>query len=360
MGSLFSEIVAFPNLMLAAKRAARGKRFRPNVARFSLQLEEELHALRQSLTSHSYRPGSYRTFVLREKKPRLISAAPFRDRVVHHALCNVVEPIIERSFLFDSYACRKGKGTHAAIERASHYARRFGYVLKCDVAQYFPSIDHEILLRLLSRYLWDEEVLWLVKTIIDGSNVQPDATFYFPGDGLLTPVERRRGLPIGNQTSQFFANVYLNGLDHFVKEELRMPGYVRYVDDMLVFDREKSRLHEAHVAIQQYCESLRLRLHARKCFVAPINVGVTFLGQRIFPTHRRLDAGNIRHFRRRLRKYQAQVRQGDLSLERVRCGVQSWIGHAKHADTARLRTELFASEVWVLSPGDTTERMMAD
>ena len=278
MGSLFSKIVAFPNLVLAARRAARGKRFRPNVARFSLQLEEELHALRQSLTAHSYRPGPYRTFVLREKKPRLISAAPFRDRVVHHALCNVVEPIVDRSFMFDSYACRKGKGTHAAIERASQYARRFGYVLKCDVAQYFPSIDHEILLRLLSRYLWDEEVLWLVKTIVDGSNPQPEANVFFPGDDLFTPGERRRGLPIGNQTSQFFANVYLNRLDHFVKDVLRMPGYVRYVDDMLVFDREKGRLHEAHVAIQQYCASLRLRLHARKCFVAPTNVGVTFLG----------------------------------------------------------------------------------
>ena len=197
----------------------------------------------------------------------------------------------------------------------------------------------------------------MVQTIVDGSNPQPEVNVFFPGDDLFTPGERRRGLPIGNQTSQFFANVYLNGLDHFVKEELRMPGYVRYVDDVLVFDREKSRLHETHVAIQEYCESLRLRLHARKCFVAPTRVGVTFLGQRIFPTHQRLDAGNIRRFRRRLREYGTQVGQDNLSLERVRCGVQSWIGHAKHADTARLRTQLFASEVWVLSSGDTTERM---
>lgn len=138
MGALFPRIIAFPNLLLAAKRASRAKRFRPNVAQFALSMEEELHALRQELISHRYRPGSYRTFVLRDKKPRLISAAPFRDRVVHHALCHVIEPIIDRSFLFDSYACRKGKGTHAAIERASHYARRFPYVLESRSHAIFP------------------------------------------------------------------------------------------------------------------------------------------------------------------------------------------------------------------------------
>jgi retron-type reverse transcriptase len=351
MGSLFPNIVAFPNLLLAAKRASKGKRFRPNVARFSLHMEEELHALRQELVSHRYRPGSYRTFVLREKKPRLISAAPFRDRVVHHALCNIIEPIIDRSFLFDSYACRKGKGTHAAIERASQFARRFPYVLKADIAQYFPSIDHGVLLGLLRRHIWDEDVLWLVHTILDGSNPQPESAWYFPGDDLFTPAERRRGLPIGNQTSQFFSNVYLNGLDHFVKEELRMPGYIRYVDDVVVFDREKSRLHEALEAIRMYCEPLRLKLHVRKCVVGPTRVGVTFLGQRIFPTHRRLDAGNVRRFVRRLRQYQVHVRQGFLSLERARCGVESWVGHARHADTVRLRKRVFSEATWVLSSG---------
>lgn len=355
MGALFPRIIAFPNLLLAAKRASRGKRFRPNVAQFSLSMEEELHALRQDLISHRYRPGTYRTFVLREKKPRLISAAPFRDRVVHHALCNIIEPLVERSFLFDSYACRKEKGTHAAIERASHYARRFPYILKADIAQYFPSIDHEVLLNQLRRYLWDEDALWLVKTIIDGSNPQPEAAWYFPGDDLFTPMERRRGLPIGNQTSQFFANVYLNGLDHFVKEELRLPGYIRYVDDVLVFARDKPQLHETLAAMRTYCEGLRLTLHARKCVVGPTRAGFTFLGQRIFPTHRRLEAGNVRRFVRRLRQYHLHVRQGSLSLEGVRCRVQSWIGHAKHADTVRLRRQLFSEPTWVMSSG-TPER----
>ena len=338
---MFDTIVAFPNLMLAAKRASKGKRFRPNVAQFTLQLEEELHHLSQELQARNYQPGPYRTFILREKKPRLISAAPFRDRVVHHALCNVIEPILDRSFLFDSYACRKGKGTHAAIERASHYARRFPYVLKADIAQYFPSIDHAILFDLLKRQIWDHEVLWLLKVIIDGSNPQPEVTRYFPGDDLLAPLERRRGLPIGNQTSQFFANVYLNGLDHFAKERLRVPGYIRYGDDMLVFGHHKGELHEILRLFREYGESLRVRFHERKCVVIPTRAGCSFLGQRIFPTHRRLDAENVRRFRRQLQRLGQDWHHGDVSLEGVRRRVQSWVGHAKHADTAGLREQIF-------------------
>ncbi len=344
MGALFDKIVAFPSLMLAAERASKGKRFRPNVAQFTLQLEDELHALRQELLVQTYRPGPYRTFMLREKKPRLISAAPFRDRVVHHALCNVIELIIDRSFLFDSYACRKGKGTHTAIERASHYARRFPYVLKADIAQYFPSIDHAILFDLLKRQIWDHEVLWLLKVIIDGSNPQPEVNRYFPGDDLFTPWERRRGLPIGNQTSQFFANVYLNGLDHFVKEQLRVPGYIRYGDDMLLFSHKKDELHDVLHRLRAYSVSLRVRFHARKCVVMPTKAGCMFLGQRIFPTHRRLDAGNVRRFRRQLRRWRQAWQEGEMPLEGVRARVQAWLGHAQHADTARLRVNIFCED----------------
>jgi len=278
MGSLFSHIFAFPNLLLAAKRASRGKRFRPDISAFHCQLEPELLRLQEELRTHTYQPGPYRSFIIREKKPRLISAAPFRDRVVHHALCNIIEPIFDRAFLFDAYACRKGKGTHAAVERASMYARRFRYVLKCDIERYFPSIDHECLLRLIGRTIWDKDVLWLVGLIIAGSNLQPPITRYFPGDDLWTPFERRRGMPIGNQTSQFFANIYLDGLDHYAKESLGLPGSIRYVDDMLVFHHEKRAWHETLLAFSTDCEGLRLRFQPRKCLVAPVTAGFTFLG----------------------------------------------------------------------------------
>lgn len=346
MGSLFDRLTAFSNLLKAARLASRGKRVRPNVLAFSLNLEEELHALCAELDARTYRPGAYRTFIIHEKKPRLISAAPFRDRVVHHALCNVIEPIFERGFLYDSYACRKGKGTHAAVERASCYARRFRYVLKCDVAKFFPSVDHDLLFGLIARRIHNEGVLWLVRTIIDGSNVQEPVARYFPGDDLFTPYERRRGIPIGNQTSQFFANVYLDGLDHYAKQGLRLPGYVRYVDDMLAFSNDKGRLHEAREALAAYCQGLRLMLHPRKCFVAPVTAGVTFLGYRLFPTFRRLDAGNVRRMKRRLRQYRAAVAAGQMTVENLSHCVRSWIAHAEHADTVMIRKRVLSDVAW--------------
>ncbi len=343
MGTLFERVTSFPNLLHAARLASRGKRFRSNVAAFGLNLEEELHGLQQELITRIYRPGPYRTFVIRDKKPRFISAAPFRDRVVHHALCNVIEPIFDRGFLFDSYACRKGKGTHAAVERASTYARRFRYVLKCDLEKYFPSIDHEILFTEIKRRIHDAEVLWLVRTIIEGSNPQPAIVHHYPGDDLFTPFERRRGIPIGNQTSQFFANVYLDRLDHYLKETLRVRGYVRYVDDLLVFADDKLRLHEWRTVIEEFLVPLRLRLHPRKCFVAPVTSGFTFLGYRIFPTYRRLDADNVRRFKQRTRRYREAVVAGRMSDAQRKICIQSWIAHAMYADTVRLRGRLLGA-----------------
>ena len=214
----------FPNLVRAAEKAGRGKRSLAGVARFHYDLERQLCRLQDELRAHTYVPGAYRTFRIHDPKPRLISAAPYRDRVVHHALCRVIEPVFEPAFVFDSYACRHGKGTHAAVSRLGTFARRrYRYVLKCDVSRYFPSIDHDILKGLLARKLKDPDVLRLVNLIIDRSNPQEPMLEWFAGDGLFTPVERRRGLPIGNQTSQFFGNVYLNPFDHFVAETLRAP-----------------------------------------------------------------------------------------------------------------------------------------
>ncbi len=219
-GNLWEGIISFENLLLAAHAAARGKRFKPGVARFLFDLESQILRLREELASKSYRPGPYRTVTIYEGKTRQISAAPFRDRVVHHALTGVLDPIFDRSFIVDSYACRRGKGTHAAVNRCQQFARRHGYVLKADVRKYFPSIDHEILKTLITRKIKDLDVLWLVGLIIDHSNPQGPVLMWFPGDDLFTPTERRRGLPLGNQTSQFFANVYLDPLDHFVTDRL--------------------------------------------------------------------------------------------------------------------------------------------
>jgi retron-type reverse transcriptase len=343
---LWTPLTDFGNLYRAAHQAARGKRRRPNVLRFMFHLERQLLRLQHELRVGAYVPGAYHEFSIQEPKPRLISAAPFRDRVVHHALCNQIEPIFERSFIHDSYACRVGKGTHAALDRFSEFARRYPYVLKCDVSRFFPSIDHAILKDLVARKIKDPQVLWLVALIIDHSNPQEPVSHRFPGDDLLTPLERRIGLPIGNQTSQFFANLYLDPLDHFVKEQLGVRGYCRYCDDFVLFSHDKVFLAEARERCQWFLEGLRLQLHPRKSVIYRVDDGARFLGFRVFPSHRRLARENVARMRRRLREMQRAFAQDRLAHSDVRQRIQSWIGHASHGDTWKLRERLFNEVVF--------------
>lgn len=233
--AMFDRIANFQALHAAAMRAARGKRGKAGVANFLASLERHLVRIERLLQSGEWRPGAYTVIEVRDPKPRQVSAAPFADRVVHHALCAVVEPLFERGFIADSFANRVGKGTHRAVARYEHYRDRRWHVLRWDIYRFFPSIDHAILKQRLRRRVTCPRTLWLLDSIIDGSNPQEPVVRYFPGDDLFTRHERRRGLPIGNLTSQFFANVYLDGVDHYVKEVLRAPGYVRYVDDGALF-----------------------------------------------------------------------------------------------------------------------------
>ena len=226
---MFDHLTSWPNLLLAFRKAARGKRGQPNVARFEHRLEANLLALQARLQQRTYRPGGYRSFFVHEPKRRKISAAPFRDRVVHHALCNVLEPLFEPAFIAASYANRKGKGTHRALEHCQRLAGRYPYFLQLDIRQFFPSIDHRILLRRLALRVKDSRVLDLGRWILAGGDgVLSDQydLVYFPGDDLFAAL-RPRGLPIGNLTSQFWANVYLDSLDHCVKRQLRCHGYAR-------------------------------------------------------------------------------------------------------------------------------------
>jgi len=185
LGGIWPRVVSFDNLLLAYRKARRGKGRNPDVARFALELEKELLCLQRELQDGSYQPGAYRLFRIYERKPRTIAAAPFRDRVVHHAVMNLVEPTLDRTFIHDSYACRRGKGVHAAVDRYQVWARRNAYALKMDVAQYFPTIDHEILKTKLRRRIKDARVLSLLERIIDTSPETAQAPVYFPGDDLL-------------------------------------------------------------------------------------------------------------------------------------------------------------------------------
>lgn len=340
--NLFNKIASFENLLVAAKKAQRGKRFKEAAALFNLNLEKELLQIQRELKEKTYTHSKYRDFFIYDPKRRLISAAPYHDRVLHHAVCNIVEPIFDKTFIYDSYACRGGKGTHAAVDRYTAFARKNRYVLQCDIQKYFQSVDHEILLALVSRKIKCADTLWLLDKIIF-SRADNSVINYFKTDDLFTPYQRIRAIPIGNLTSQFFANVYLNGFDHFIKEDLRCRYYIRYVDDFVVLDNSKERLHEVHRKMVEYLESLRLRLHRKKSRIYRVKEGIQFLGYRIFPTHRLLKKENALKMRRKLRKYSRQYADGRIDLKKISQSIQSWIGHAKHADTYRLRSGILQS-----------------
>jgi retron-type reverse transcriptase len=322
--------------------AASGKRSRPDVAAFLLGWEPRLIELQRELERGTYRPGEYHTFTVREPKTRRISAAPFRDRIVHHALTQVLEPAFEPKFVRESYACRRGLGTHKALNACCHACRAFPYVLQCDIRKYFPSIDHQILKDQLAGAIKCRATLGLAGTVIDCSNPQEAADAYFPGDMIFTPWERRRGVPLGNQTSQFFANVYLNGLDHFVLREIRPRAYCRYVDDFLLFHEDRGFLSAAREAIQLRLNMLRLRLHDGKSRVYRTADGVTFLGWRILPRRLRLVRSNVVRLRRHIRALQRENAAGKIGWGDVAASLQSWNAHAAHGDTWRLREQIFS------------------
>ncbi|MBI4670605.1 MAG: group II intron reverse transcriptase domain-containing protein [Chloroflexi bacterium] len=336
---MYAQLCSWDNLFYAYRKASRGKRGHANVAAFEYRLEDNLLQLQCELQDQSYTPGTYHSFYIHDPKKRLISAAPFRDRVVHHALCNLIEPIFERSFISDSYANRVGKGTHRALDRAQEFARRYKYVLPCDIKQYFPSIDHAILREILARKIDDAQVLWLIDQILEsGRGVLADeyAMVYFPGDDLFA-ANRPRGLPIGNLTSQFWANCYLNPFDHFVKRELSCRAYVRYVDDFLLFADDKRVLREWRAEIFKRLTFLRLTLHARRAQPSLITEGIPFLGFTVFPTHRRLKARKGFAFRRHLAQLHAQWRTGEIGWKKMDAAIHGWVNHVRYGDTWGLR-----------------------
>jgi hypothetical protein len=338
---LFDGITRFDALVAATRLALRGKRKKPAAAAFMANLETECLRLERELRRETWRPSGYVTIRVTDPKPRLVSAAPFRDRVVHHALCAVIGSILERGLIDDTFANRTGKGTHRAVARYERYRDRHAHVLHCDIFRYFPAIDHAILKTDLRRRIGCVATLRLCERIIDGSNPQEPVYVHFPSDDLLAPLERRRGLPIGNLTSQLFANLYLDRLDHFAKEVLRAPGYIRYVDDFALFHDDPVVLAGWRERIDRFLVGRRLILHPTKTVIQSTAAPTEFLGYVLEPGRRRLPAENVRRFRNRLRGLRDRWRAGTVTMAEVEPRVRAWIAHAAQADTWRLRHAIF-------------------
>jgi len=331
IGYLFERVIAFDNLLHATQQAARGKKQQLRVAHFLFHQEKECLRLQDELKRGVWQPSGFRVFEIREPKPRRISAADFQDRVVHHALCNVLEPVFEKRLIFDTWACRCGKGSHQAVQRAQAYSKRYCYFLKCDIRRYFDSVDHDVLKQILRQFLKDKPLLGVLDRIID-----------HPLPGALTG----KGLPIGNLTSQYFANLYLGELDHFLKDKLGVKAYLRYMDDILIFADNKTECHKLLAIIEAFIEQhLKLQLKPSATLIAPVSEGIPFLGFRIFPNLIRLNGQSLRRFKRRLCLQERACKSGKLDVGHLSTSVQSMVAHLQHADTHRLRQSLLPSSL---------------
>ncbi len=341
--NLFPQIYDFEALHAAYLRARAGKRDRQEVQAFELDLEGNLIQLQNELIWGQYQIGAYRSFKIYEPKERQVAALPFRDRVVQHALVAAIEPIWERRFIADSYACRPGRGTHRGADKAQamlrQVKREHGYVavFKADIAKYFQSIDHGVLKGLLRRRIACRKTLALLDHIIDSANVLHGT----PGIGL----------PIGNLTSQLCANVYLHELDEFVKHGLREKHYARYMDDFIIIHPDKSHLQRLRVRIEAFLwQHLRLRTN-QKTQVFPVALlrgrALDFLGYRIWATHRRLRKSSIGRITHTLRRLQRHYADGRVSWPRVMQSIKSWVAHSAHANAWGLRTRLLGRFVFV-------------
>jgi RNA-directed DNA polymerase len=346
INNIWESIITYENLFYAHKKARLGKQKKDYCADFDFNLEYELIKLQKELETKIYQPGNYKTFEIFEPKKRLISAAPYRDRVIHHALCNIIEPIFEKTFIYDSYANRIGKGTHKALDRFVNYYRSSKYVLKCDIVKYFPSIDHLILKNLICKKIKCKDTLWLINLIIDNSNPQMPINKYFEGDDLFTPYERKCGLPIGNLTSQFFANIYLNEFDHFIKDELGIKKYVRYVDDFAIFSDNKMKITKLRLKIENKLSEYRLIIHKIKSRITNVEYGENFLGFKIFTEKIKIKSDNLKRAKKRLRNLQLDYKNEVKNLDEINKSIQSWVAHLQYGDTYRLRENIFRNLIF--------------
>ena len=321
---IFNNIISVENLLISWQEFLRGKRKRKDVAEYSLHFMDNILALHRDLSEKTYRHGFYHAFKINDPKPRDINKANVRDRLVHYAIYRILYPYFDRKFIFDSYSCRIGKGTHKAINRFRSFGYKVSknntetcYVLKCDIRKFFASIDHKILKNILTKYIGDPDVLWLLNKVI-GS---------FKTTGKIDV-----GLPLGNLTSQLLVNIYMNEFDHFIKRELKVKYYIRYADDFVIFSRDKKYLENLILRISEFLEiNLKLLLHSDKVFIKTLNSGVDFLGWVHFSNHRVLRTMTKK---RMLRKIQENPKPKTLN---------SYIGLMKHGNTHKIQTYMFNS-----------------
>src|SRR3989338_6989123 len=337
--NLYPKLCSYKNIRKAFMKARKNKTSKFYVKLFQENLEENLQEIKRELESQTYQPFPLKKFVIRDPKTRVIRKSIFKDRVVHHAIVIILEPLYEKVFIFDSYANRLGKGTLAALDRFSSFKRKVtkngrlvknafdnnsvvGYVLKADIKHFFDSVDHNMIMHLLEKKVKDAKLMKLIYKIIKNYD-DPD-----------------RGMPLGNMTSQFFANVYLNCLDYFVKHKLKMKYYLRYVDDFIILHESKEKLEECKDKISKYLRHLRLKLHPDKSKIFSLYKGVTLLGFKEFYHYRLVRKRNIRYFKKRFIKLKIRYKEGEIGSTDFLNSLEGWFGYVMWGNTYKLRKKV--------------------
>jgi retron-type reverse transcriptase len=337
--NLWDKVVDFENVYKAFHDAAKGKRYHNDVLDFKQNLEENIFDIITELNEQTYSPLPLRQFYIYEPKLRLISAPAFRDRIVHHSLVQVIEPLFEHRFINETFACRKGRGTHAGVKHIFHSIqlakRAWGqyYVLKGDVTKFFPSVNHTILKQIIRRTIRDRRVLWLLDTIIDSYSTEGQ-------DGI--------GIPIGTLTSQLMANVNLDLLDHYVKN-MGVKFYARYMDDFVLIHQDKAFLHEAWKDIEHFLnEKLSLKLNP-KTTVYPGEHGIDYCGYRIWPSHVKPRKSTVKRAKKRLKKFATLFVNDPHILEHAKMSIMSFFGYIKHCSGYRTTLSVLRKAVFKAS-----------
>lgn len=334
MGKDYNTVYQFENLYQAHRKARRGKRNRSDVIEFELDMANQLCKLQNALEGNIYRPLPYHEFTIHDPKERKIHALQYRDRIVQHSLCdNIIEPFMEKHLIYDNAASRIGKGTHFAMERLNGFFRDYagkygteGYILKFDVRKYYDSIDHQILHALCQKaFGYDEDLLRLIRIIIDSYG-----------------KEEGKGIPLGNQTSSWFALYYLDGLDRLIKERLQMKYYSRYMDDGIILHQDREYLRYCLEQMRDYAVKERKLELNQKTQIVPMSQGVDYLGFHFYLTDtgkviRRLRTSNKKRMKRKLKRFRHAYREGKITQEAVHRSLVSYQGHLSHGHTYRLR-----------------------
>lgn len=326
--NLYNKICNFKNLNLAFYKVAKGRRYYKDILLYKDDVEGNLLLLQKELYNKIYIPSPYRTFMLFEPKKRIIYVSPVKDRIVHHAVMNIIEPIWENLFIYDSYACRKGKGTHAGVKRTVEFLRRsqqeWGktYCLKCDIKSFFPSINHHIMFDVITRKIKCKSTLWLLNKIIFNNSNDKDNF-------------ESKNMPIGNLISQWGANLYLNELDQYIKHVVKIKYYIRYMDDFIILHNDCNYLHKLKKEISLFlAEKLRLSLNS-KSDIYPVKQGIDFIGYRIWYNNILLRKNSLIRATRRFKKLSNEYKNGLISFYNIKCSLTSWLGHCQHANAKR-------------------------